>query len=264
VTDIRFADTSDGWVFGGSLWATHSGGSEWHQITFAHTLLNVEQLEPGANGYVFAVFEVCATPSTATGCTFRLMRSRADADAWSVISPPGSPAGRPVIGNHGDTVWVMYFQRSTGLEWISHDDGAIWNLGSMPCEPDLGGTFDPVSTSVIWAFCATGNSGAPSVSTTGGVTWSSAGGVGGEFSNAAMVAALSQQQAFVGGRGSGLSLTSNGGNSYASLQQFGSAWWAGFTNAQVGYVIIQDQTTQATQLWRTIDSGNHWSVVSFP
>ena len=201
VGDIRFADTSDGWVFGATLWATHDGGAAWRQITFGNTLFGVDQLEPGANGYVYAVFELCANPSIAAGCVDRVMRSRSGADTWSVISPPGHPSGRPVIAVHGITVWVMYFAGSTGLEWISHDDGVLWARGSMPCEPDLGGNFAPVTTSVIWAFCATGNFGGPSVSSTGGVAWSSAGGIGGVFSNGAMVAALSTRHAFVGGVG---------------------------------------------------------------
>jgi hypothetical protein len=264
VSDTRFADLSDGWVFGNTLWATHTGGSAWHQITFGGSLLGVDQLEPGANGYVYGVFEICTNPTTATGCVHRLMRSRATSDAWSVITPPGNPAGWPMIGVHGDTVWAMYFLRSTGLELISHDDGAAWVRGSSPCEPDLPGSLDPVSTSVIWAFCTTGNLGAPFVSSNGGLAWASGGGIGGSFSNGAMVAALSTQHAFVGGGGSGLSVTDNGGRTYQSIAELNGAEWVGFTDSEVGYVITQIQTTQATALWRTTDAGSSWSRVSLP
>ena len=57
MSDIRFADLSNGWVFGNTLWATHTGGAAWHQLTFGGSLLGVDQLEPGANGYVYGVFE---------------------------------------------------------------------------------------------------------------------------------------------------------------------------------------------------------------
>jgi hypothetical protein len=264
VNDIRFADASDGWVFGDTLWTTHSGGAAWHQITFAQSLLGVEQLEPGANGYVYAVFEVCADPTTAAGCAYRVMRSRSSTDTWTVISPPGHPVGRPVIGIHGNTLWVMYFQRSTGLEWISRDDGVFWVRGSMPCEPDLGGNFDPVTSSVIWAFCATGNAGGPDVSSTGGASWSSGGGIGGLFGNGATVAALSTRYAFVGGGGSGLSVTNNGGQTYRSIPELSDAQWVGFTDSEVGYVITRNQTTEAARLWRTTNAGANWSQVSLP
>jgi hypothetical protein len=235
-----------------------------HELAFSEPLAIVEQLEPGANGYVYAVFQFCANLSVAGNCTFRVMRSRAYSDTWSVVAPPGNPAGFPVIGVHGNTVWVMYFQSNLGVEWISHDDGAYWYRGSMPCEPDLGGNFDPVTTSVIWAFCATGNFGDPWVSSNGGVTWSNAGGTGGLFSNGAMVAALSPQRALVGGAGNTISVTANGGRTYQAIAELVGAQWAGFTDSSVGYVIAQRQDNGATQLWRTTDSGTRWSLVSLP
>ncbi len=264
VSDIRFADLSNGWVFGNTLWATHTGGAAWHQITFGGSLLSVNQLEPGANGYVYGVFEICTDPSTATGCVHRLMRSHANSDTWSAITPPGNPAGWPIIGVHGDTIWAMYFMRTTRLELVSHDDGDRWVSGSSACEPDLPGSLDPVSTSVIWAFCATGNAGGPYVSSNGGLAWVSGGGSGGLFTNGAMVAALSTQHAFVGGGGSGLSVTQNGGRTYQPIAALNGAVWIGFTDPEVGYVITLDQTTQATALWRTTDAGSKWSRVSVP
>jgi hypothetical protein len=264
VSDIRFADLSNGWVFGNTLWATHTGGATWHQITFGGSLLSVNQLEPGANGYVYGVFEICTDASTATGCVHRLMRSRASSDTWSAITPPGNPAGWPIIGVHGDTVWAMYSMRSTALELISHDDGNRWVSGASACEPDLPGSLDPVSTSVIWAFCSTGNAGGPYVSSNGGLAWVSGGGIGGLFTNGAMVAALSTQHAFVGGAGSALSVTDNGGRTYQPIAELSGAVWIGFTDSEVGCVITQNQTTQATALWRTTDAGSKWTRVSVP
>jgi hypothetical protein len=264
VTDIRFADASDGWVFGNTFWATHSGGSEWSQITFDGTLLGVDELVPGSNGYVYGVFEICTNPTAAIGCVHRLMRSRVSSNTWTVITPPGNPVGWPMIGVYGDTVWAMYFLRSTGLELISHDDGSAWVRGTSACEPDLPGSLDPVSTTVIWAFCATGNAGGPMVSRNGGLTWASGGGIGGLFSNGASVAALSTEHAFVGGGGSGLSVTENGGQTYQSVAGLSAAEWIGFTDSEVGYVITQNQTTLASALWRTTDAGARWLPVSLP
>lgn len=264
VSDLRFADASNGWVFGETLWATHTGGSAWHQITFAHSLLNVLQLEPGANGYVYAVFEVCTAPASASGCVFQLERSRAESDTWTVIAPPGDPSGRPQIGVHGDTLWVMYFNRSTGLEWTSRDDGNLWVRGSMPCQPDLGGSFDPVSNAVIWAFCATGTMGGPTVSTNGGATYSPAGIGTIQFTNDGIVAALSAQHAFVVTPTVGIKVTGNSGATYQVIAPLAGAFWAGFTNSEVGYVVALTSSGDASRLWRTVDAGAHWALVSLP
>jgi photosystem II stability/assembly factor-like uncharacterized protein len=260
VFDIRFADASDGWVFGDQLWATHDGGEHWRQINLGFT---VDQLEPGANGYVYAAFEDCS--ALGSPCVYRLMRSQARSDAWSKIAPPASPAGRPVIGVHGDTLWVMYFNGSPRLAWISHDDGRLWVRGSMPCTPELGGSFDPVSNSVIWAFCATGNFGDPWVSTNGGVAFSSSPTLQGVSTNGASVAALSAQHAFIVDPGAGmLRVTTNGGRTFQAVPQLAGAQWAGFTDSEVGYVIAAGQPNGSLRLWRTADAGRIWSLISLP
>ena len=261
VTDIRFADPSNGWVFGDTLWATHNDGSTWSQLTFGNHLLGVEQLEPGANGYVYAVFEICTDPTTAVGCSYPLMRSQAGTNTWSVISPPGNPVGRPTFGVHGDTLWVMYFGGTSGRDWRSNDDGLSWARGSMPCTSDPAGSFDPVSSSVIWAFCATGMLGGPSVSTNGGMTWTTPPSID-LFTNGEMVAALTARHAFVGGGGNGLRVTEDGGDTYQLIPELDGAVWAGFTDSEVGYVLTLNQNTQASKLWRTTNAGATWSVVA--
>jgi hypothetical protein len=261
VFDLRFADASNGWLFGGQLWATHDGGAHWRQVAPG---LTARQVEPGANGYVYAVLEACPS-SGASPCVERLMRSRSGTDAWSDIAPPGSPRGSPVIGVHGDTLWVMYFGGSTGSEWISHDDGRSFARGAMPCAPDLAGLFDPVSISMIWAFCATGNFGQPWLSTDGGVTFSVAPSAtsGGGFTNGAMVAALSSRRAFVVDAVR-LAYTNDGGGTFHSVPQLAGALWGGFTDSEVGYVITNDQTSGDMRLWRTTDAGADWTPVALP
>ncbi len=259
---LRFADASDGWVFGDALWSTHDAGTVWHHINPGGSLFFVPQVEPGANGFVYAVFEVCANPTTASGCAYHVMRSRASSDTWSVISPPGNPAGQPIIGVHGNTLWVMYFGGFPGVEWTSHDDGVLWVRGSMPCTPELDGSFDPVSTSVIWAFCATGNSGGPWVSTNGGATYTSAEDVG-QFSNAGVVAAVSATHAFLCGAESVFSVTTtDGGGSYQPIPELVGAQWIGFTDTEVGYAITS--VNAAMRLWRTTNAGGDWSLVALP
>jgi photosystem II stability/assembly factor-like uncharacterized protein len=259
VSDLRFADASDGWAFGdGPAYVTHDGGAHWYELNPEWTFL---QIEPGANGYVYASVEICPTPSSTTGCVDALMRSQAGGDAWVKLAIPGTPVGWPSIGVHGNTVWVMYFDSSIRVAWTSGDDGQVWNPASMPCEPDLGGLFDPVSTSVIWAFCATGTEGDAAVSTNGGAFYVTHDGPATAFGNGSFVGALSAREAFVAGP-AGVAVTTNGGLSYHTLPQPPGARWIGFTDSEVGYVISQNQTTLASQLWRTTDGGSVWAVVS--
>jgi photosystem II stability/assembly factor-like uncharacterized protein len=258
VSELRFANASDGWAFGnGPAYVTHDGGTHWYELNPDWTFL---QIVPGANGYVYASVEVCTNLSPTT-CVESLMRSRADSDDWVTIEMPGTSPGWPSIGVHGDTVWVMYFDSSTALAFVSHDDGTTWDHASMPCEPDLGGLFDPVSTSVVWAFCATGTEGVASVSTNGGMSYTTQEGPVTAFGNGSFVGALSARDAFVAGPG-GVELTTNGGVSYQTLARPPAAVWIGFTDSRVGYVISQDENTLASQLWRTTDGGAVWTVIS--
>jgi photosystem II stability/assembly factor-like uncharacterized protein len=255
--DVRFANASDGWVYGNQLWSTHDGGSTWQRIETSVT--NVLQLEPGANGNVYAVFQTCTTGQTS--CAGTLMRSRASTDTWTRVVPPGNPLTTPVFGVHGDTVWVMYFGRSTRLAYTGYNDATTWYFGSMPCEPDLDGTYDPVSNNVIWAFCATGTQGNPWISTNGGAGFLRSPSLFG-FGNGGMMAATSQSRAFVVGPGISSALTTNGGQTFVAALQLTGAVWAGFTDSEVGFAVIVPATGTNTLL-RTINAGATWSPVAF-
>src|ERR1700722_3107325 len=75
VSVLRFANPSDGWAFGdGPAYVTHDSGSHWYELNPAWTFL---QIEPGANGYVYASVQVCPTPGASSGCVDSLMRSQA-------------------------------------------------------------------------------------------------------------------------------------------------------------------------------------------
>lgn len=258
VFDMRFADASDGWLFGKQLWSTHDGGDRWQRVDIGPDA-QVAQLEPGAGGLVYAVFQDC--PSTIMPCTYRVARSQVASGTWSTITPPSTPAGPVVLGVHGNTLWLMYFGGSTGVEWISRDDGTTFSQGGMPCEPDLEGNYDPVSTSVISAFCPTGNSGGTWVSTNSGATFAAAGPFGGQFTNEAIVAALSADHAFVISLAMGALQTTDRGATYHPVAQLTGAQWGGFTNSEVGYVITEN-AAGGYELWRTSDAGGVWSPVS--
>ncbi|MGO8685752.1 MAG: WD40/YVTN/BNR-like repeat-containing protein [Candidatus Dormibacteria bacterium] len=259
VSDLRFADSVDGWAFGPGLWATHDDGEAWQSAALPGEVID---LEPGAGGYVYSVVDRCVMGGNGP-CPVELMRSTTATDRWSAVlslQDEGQPP--PSLGVHGADVWLL---GATGL-WRSLDFGATFTQLPTPCSAHLGGRIDPVTATAVWAFCPTGNEGGPLVSTDGGQSFRSA--YGGEvWSNAAEIAALSSSTAFLTGIG-GLDETVDGGASYGVVPAFGgsAAWWLGFTDASVGYAWVADQLPDTTQLqlWRTDDGGAEWTLVNFP
>ena len=256
VMGIRFADASDGYVYGSALWATHDGGAHWHQVTIGGS---VPQLEPGAGGFVYAIVRHC--PAAGGSCASTVERSIASGDAWSTLALPSHSSGTSeAIGVHGTSLWVMQF--GTGKLYVSRDAGASFSAETFPCVPELDGSIDPVSDSVIWAFCPTGMQGGVAVSSDGGHTWMSH---QGGFSNGGIVAGLSATNAFVSDASSALRVTHNGGASFSTILNWQptSGFWVGFTDASVGYAVVAGPNASGMQLWRTTDGGTHWAQVTF-
>jgi hypothetical protein len=61
-----------------------------------------------------------------------------------------------------------------------------------------------------------------------------------------------------------LRVTTNGVRTFQSVPQLAGALWAGFTDSEVGYVIVAAQPSGLTRLFRTTDAGRTWSPVSLP
>jgi len=256
VSDLRFANPSDGWAFGRDLWATHDGGAHWRSIDSSGGDI---ALEPGSNGRVFAVIEGCIGSSS---CARWLMRADASGDAWTnLLSVPGN-APLPSLAVHGDDVWLM---ASPDL-WHSSNGGATFVKLKSPCYADLGGNISAATPTVIWAFCATGLEGGPLVSTDAGASFRAIRAVitSGSFSNGGRVVALSALKCYVVD-GPVLAVTTDGGATFGevSLLAGGQTLWAGFTDPKVGYALVNTPEASSSQLWRTTDGGSSWAAVEF-
>jgi photosystem II stability/assembly factor-like uncharacterized protein len=133
VSQLRFADESDGYAFGDQLWSTHDGGENWAQVPMPGS---VDQLA-AANGYVYALVD--------GNHGWSLMRSPANADNWETLY--GSSAlsslwvqGNTVVVQSGDRLLVS---TNDGLDL---QPGA--NLPAQNCSFDA-----TVDASTIWAAC---------------------------------------------------------------------------------------------------------------
>jgi hypothetical protein len=85
VSQVRFLNLSDGWVFGPELWATHDAGQTWTRIDTGG--LRVTALETRGDR-VFAVWARCTGkgPAFASHCTdFSVYSSSARSDAWAPV-----------------------------------------------------------------------------------------------------------------------------------------------------------------------------------
>jgi hypothetical protein len=141
VSQIRFADTTDGYAFGPALWSTHDGGTTWTQ---QHVGSTVTQLAI-ADGYVYAIASSRNHSS--------LLRSAVGADHWTALHHVGRAyltalwvQGPTVIVQAGSHLLVsedqgMHFSRRGGVQHAgdcAYDGGpdALWAVCSTGMAPD--------------------------------------------------------------------------------------------------------------------------------
>jgi hypothetical protein len=169
VSQIRFLNDQDGWVFGPELWATHDGGHTWTRIpTGGRRVVALETAGTGA----YALFASCSGTSTdfAAACTsFTLMSAPSSSNTWS----PVGPATTNVPGNAQDAQITLTSVRGYLLapdgSVITGALGMTWNkVGTAPCAPSaqLFGAINSVTTMLI---CPSDHT--VYTSTNGGATW---------------------------------------------------------------------------------------------
>lgn len=141
VSQVRFADTTDGYAFGPQLWSTHDGGRTWTQLHVGNT---VTQLAI-ADGYVYAI--------VSTRNRSALLRSVVGADRWTGLHGTGRGyltalwvQGPTVIVQSGSHLLTsadqgVHFTRRRGVQHAgncAYDGGpeALWAVCSTGMAPD--------------------------------------------------------------------------------------------------------------------------------
>ena len=160
VSEITFANASDGWVFGPALWATTNGGASWHQEKLGGPVISLAT----AGGYAYATVGSCYQTSSTCSPSVRLERSAVQQDAWHPV-PGISGHGTQVLwASRGPAVWLALWPASVGPAsiWASAT-GTSWHRYPDPCFDrsqgiDLAGLAAP-ETNVLFELCA-GNPGA--------------------------------------------------------------------------------------------------------
>jgi hypothetical protein len=176
VSEIAFANPSDGWVFGPALWATINGGTTWHQEKLGGPVLSLTT----AGSYVYAAVGSCYETSNSCSPTVKLERSLAQQNAWHAVAGISGHGAQVLLASQGASVWAALWPSFAGPAsvWASAS-GTSWRRDPDPCYDrsqgiDLAGLAAP-KVNVLFELCA-GNPGAGQeakslrLSTDGGVT----------------------------------------------------------------------------------------------
>jgi photosystem II stability/assembly factor-like uncharacterized protein len=250
---LRFADPSDGWVVSaaGAVWATHDGGSHWTRDSSAGSVTDFE----ASGGAVYAV-KCIGSSVPLQSCT--LERSPTDQDSWSTLTASGGRGSLGRLNVNGAHVWVAIYSSGGGPgSLLASADAGQHFATQTACPSALGfANIYAVSSSVLWATCATGTQAFAFRSVDGGQHFTQV--AAPSIANSASIAGVSETTAVIAAQA--LFRTSDGGQTFATVEDNQTQWAiVGFTTSTNGFAFDAQ-----TALWRTNDAGAHWYRVQFP
>ncbi len=142
ISQLRFANLSDGWAFGPALYETSGGGWPWTpESTFGQRVIDVE----AAGGHAYAVFGTCTGTGSdyaATCTSFELYASVAGSTTWTPapVPPaytrmPSAASAAPLLVLSG-SAGKAYLLTPSGQMLSGPITGGAWQaIGPAPCAP---------------------------------------------------------------------------------------------------------------------------------
>ncbi len=268
VTDVRFANPRDGWVFGGGLWSTHDGAAStatWRRIDLGATVLDL-----ATDGrQVWAFVASCTASQCRDG---RLLASPVGADHFTAVdgvAVPGELAGARLNATAGAVTLTV----SGPQPLLFVRDANRWAARATPCQAGPGMLQEAVPSAVdpavVVATCATAGAGQVSLTTyvalDSGVSWHRTG-------NPVRVRNGAHQLAVVDAGLLALAAGSTaGGGALLVSQDSGAAWhpaavpiqqdgWA-WVGAAGGRVLLA-LPVSGERLWMSTDGGQSWRALT--
>ena len=113
VSQVAFANPTDGWAYGPALWATSDGARSWHREGLGGPVLTLT----ASGSFAFAVVGSCSLSSaTCTKPKVRLERSPVTTTGWAnVPGLTGSDNGEGAFfATHGRHIWLALWPKSPG------------------------------------------------------------------------------------------------------------------------------------------------------
>ncbi len=269
VRDVRFANSRDGWVFGGALYATHDGGARWAEISLPAGLV-ADLATDGHTAY--ALVASCASGGSCLG--YRLYQTPVNADDWQPVpgvDAPTATGGRlAVSGSHavvaldthpGSAVWV----RRAGN----------WSLAAgVPCVGGLpvAGLAASAAGARLVAMCGEGAAGSlyltPWVSDDSGASWQKAAdGSARAVTGVPRIAAATDRLILVASGAPGLGGTvlrsTDGGRTFAdaALPTKADGW--SYVGARSATSLVALPGTPDGSIWTSGDGGVTWRPYRF-
>jgi photosystem II stability/assembly factor-like uncharacterized protein len=157
VNQILFANASDGWAYGDSLWATYNGAKTWQQVDLHGPVFAFDSSAQVA----YAVVGSCApNGSKCPDPVLRLERSSVGSHSWQTVRSLAGYGTSALLAVNGKSAWVSLFPKDRGaaMLWATTDGGATWHSLPDSCfQPsqatDLAG-LAAAGGSVVFELCA--------------------------------------------------------------------------------------------------------------
>jgi hypothetical protein len=132
VSQVLFANASDGWAFGPGLWATRDGGRRWHRVgTGGVPVLSMA----AGDGRVIAALGGC--PFGGEPCRFRVETAAVGSDGWRVVRVGVDAAqGPPAVMVSGRLGYVIGTRADLGRPVLlagPADGRGRWEPLRTPC-----------------------------------------------------------------------------------------------------------------------------------
>jgi hypothetical protein len=288
--NVRFADPSDGWIFGGTsagplIWSTHDGGATWRPVglsRFAGAYNPVLDLEANGRTVYFAAVD--------KQNRVEVESSPVGSDSWR--ADPTPPLGMPAGGGQPQASFVV----QGGREWLVEGNdrgvtgsaqlsqGGRWVPWTAPCAkvgnsyavPAAADADHLVAVCQIGGFASSRSRSDPPgaalgsywlyFSHDGGASFSAGPELprgiyfGGVLASPVPGAVLLLRS----GKAASLAATFDGGRHWSDVFGLGAdePFYLAFTSRSQGVGLLVGN--DATEMIMTSDGGHHWSRVAFP
>jgi hypothetical protein len=287
ISQLRFANLTDGWAFGPALYETSQGGWPWQPVqTNGLRVTDLEATGQGATATALAIFASCTGSGIdfARDCTsFSLYSGAAGSTSWKPVTVPAAfqhmstgQASSATLVISGSTGYLL---TPTGYVLSGPVSGGAWTeAGKAPCQPGPaqanGQPADAqlaANQSQLLLACDSQSAGGTAQTTlytsTDGATWKSAGVVPESGTATSLTSATSGQVILA--TTAGIYYSADGGTSWhlASFNQpvasgprsgpSGGVSYVGMTTGTLGVAVPAN--ANAAAIYVTTDGGKTWN-----